>query len=242
MNDQQFTVLVIQPDDEGPPERFGPWLEEAGATLTVLRPFAGDSIPDTVAADALLVLGGDMGANDDTEHPWLSDVRALMRAAVDEEVPTLGVCLGAQILATATGGTVARGTAGMESGVVEVTARPSAADDELLRELAWPILQGSMHRDAIIELPPRSTWLAESADYPHQAFRIGSSAWGVQFHPELSPNLYIRWAAYVREDEHTTARIRAGIADFEKFDTDVERAARALAHSWARIVSSRIAG
>ena len=172
-----FTLLVVQPDAECPVERFGPWLEEAGARLKVLRPYAGDQVPDTVDADGLVVLGGDMGAHDDPGHPWLADLRTLMRSSVDREVPTLGICLGGQILASATGGTVARGAAGMESGVVEVTARTEATTDELMRNLPWPIRQGSMHRDAITDLPPGATWLAESQAYPHQAFRVGSSAW-----------------------------------------------------------------
>ncbi len=234
--DSQLTLLVVQPDDECPPERFGQWLEEAGTRLQVVRPFAGETVPGTVDADGLIVLGGDMGANDDDAHPWLADVRALMRRAADDEVPTLGICLGGQILASATGGTVARGAAGMESGVIEVTARPEAQDDELLGQLTWPILQGSMHRDAIVDLPPGATLLASSAEYPHQAFRVRRSAWGVQWHPELSPERYRPWAAYVREDEHTTARIRTGIAQFEELDDRVWPAAQNLAHGFAGVV------
>lgn len=234
--DARFTLLVVQPDDECPPERFGPWLEEAGARLELVRPFAGEAVPNQVDADGLLVLGGDMGANDDDNHPWLADVRALVRRAVEDDVPTLGICLGGQILASATGGTVARGAAGMESGVIEVTALSEAESDDLLGQLSWPILQGSMHRDAIIDLPPDAVLLASSEDYPHQAFRFGRSAWGVQFHPELSPERYRQWAAYVREDEHTTALIHTGIAQFDELDDRVRPAAHALANAFARVV------
>ncbi len=236
-----FSLLLVQPDAECPVERFGPWLEEAGARLHVVRPYAGDQVPDTVDADGLVVLGGDMGAHDDAGHPWLADVRTLMNSSVDRDVPTLGICLGGQILATARGGTVARGTAGMESGVIEVTARTEALADELMRDLPWPILQGSMHRDAITDLPPTAIWLAESRAYPHQAFRVGSSAWGVQFHPELSPELYRRWTAYVQEDQQTAERIHAGVAQFEELDDQVCEAARALARSFSGVVSKRIA-
>lgn len=235
----RFTLLVVQPDAECPLERFGPWLHQAGATLRVVRPFNGEAVPPALDTDGLVVLGGDMGATDDEEHPWLADVRRLMRSAVVGGVPTLGICLGGQILATATGGTVARGEAGMESGVIEVTPRPDAQWDDLMRTLPWPILQGSMHRDAIVDLPPGATWLASSADYKHQAFRLGANAWGLQFHPELTPELYRRWAAYVREDEHTTERVRAGIAQFDTLDRDVKSAARALAWSFAQIVRGR---
>ncbi len=236
---QRFALLVVQPDAKCPLGRFGPWLHNAGARHHVVRPYAGEPVPCTVDADGLVVLGGDMGANDDAEHPWLSDVRALLRQAVDDDIPTLGICLGGQILATATGGTVARGAAGMESGVIEVTRRQESGPDELLDDLAWPILQGSMHRDAVTDLPPGAAWLAQSAAYPHQSFRVGRSAWGVQFHPELSPERYREWAAYAREDEHTTERIEAGIAQFDEHDPQVREAAHALAASFAGVVRSR---
>jgi GMP synthase (glutamine-hydrolysing) len=237
--DAGFTLLVIQPDEECPVERFGPWLIAAGARLVTIRPWLHDAVPERVEADGLMVLGGDMGAQDDGEHPWLPAVRSLTATAVADGVPTLGICLGGQILAAATGGTVTRGTAGMESGVIEVRPRPAILQDPLMRNLPWPLLQGSMHRDAIIDLPPGATWLAESTAYPHQAFRLGKAAWGVQFHPELSPARYRRWAEYVREDEATSARIQAGVAQFDDLDDRVSDGARTLARAFASVCADR---
>jgi GMP synthase (glutamine-hydrolysing) len=231
------SVLVVQPDDECPADRFGLWLTEAGAELRFIRPFQGDRVPEVVEADGLLVLGGDMGAGDDADHPWLADVRTLMRNAVVAEVPTLGICLGGQLLAAATGGAVARGAAGMEAGVVEVTARAVVEHDELMAGLPWPLLQGSMHRDAITSLPRNAVWLAESSAYRHQAFRVGRRAWGVQFHPELSPARYRRWAEYIRADELTTQRIVEGIDQFESLDDEVRTGAQALAHRFGELVN-----
>lgn len=235
----RFTLLVIQPDDECPIERFGPWLSAAGGQLRHVRPYLGELVPDDVGADALLVLGGDMGANDDLEHPWLHDVRTLMARAAEAGTPTLGVCLGGQLLAMATGGTVKRGEAGMEAGVIEVRPRPEAYEDELMSALPWPMQQGSMHRDAITALPPSAVWLAESAVYQHQAFRIGRRAWGVQFHPELSPQRYRRWAEYVREDELTSRHISQGVAEFDLKDAQVISGAQALALAFASIIIER---
>lgn len=236
---RDFSVLVVQPDEEGPVERFGPWLTEQGAVLHTVRPYLGEHVPNRVNADALLVMGGDMGANDDAQHPWLADVRSLMASAVAEEVPTLGICLGAQILAAATGGTVDRGSAGMECGVVEIRPRPEACEDIVMRHLPWPLLQGCMHRDAITVLPPGATWLAESQDYRHQAFRLGGHAWGVQFHPEVSPTGYRRWVMSAREDESTTERLKAGIAQFDRLDDQVRSGAHGLAVAFASVVQRR---
>ncbi len=235
-----FSVLVVQPYDEGPVERFGPWLTEEGAVLHTVRPYLGEHVPNRVDADALMVMGGDMGANDDAHHPWLSDVKSLMASAVADGVPTLGICLGGQILATATGGIVTRGSAGIECGVIQIRPRPEAQEDALMRHLPWPLLQGCMHWDAITKLPPGATWLARSQTYRHQAFRLGRLAWGLQFHPEVSPRRYRRWAARsAHEDESTRARIQAGIAQFDKLDDQVLSGAKALALAFAAVIRRR---
>ena len=113
-------------------------------------------------------------------------------------------------------------------------------DDELMAGLPWPVLQGSMHRDAITELPPGAVWLAESAVYPYQAFRIGERAWGLQFHPEVSPTRYRRWAANIAEDAETMARVVAGVSQFETHDSVVRAGAFALAGRFGAMLNDAV--
>ena len=95
-------LLVLQLSETDPPERLGDWLRETGAAVDVAR--APDGVPETLdGVDALVCLGGEMGAPDEAQHPWLADVRRLLASAVTSQVPTLGVCLGAQLLAVAAG-------------------------------------------------------------------------------------------------------------------------------------------
>lgn len=191
-------VVVVQHEDACPVDRLGDWLQEAGATLDVRRPYAGDPLPAR-APGGLVVLGGHMGAYDDADAPWLPATRDLLAAGVADGTPALGICLGAQLLAVACGGRVEVGRAGIEAGVVDVSWLPAAADDPLFGGAGttdgappWP--GPSMHLDAVAELPPGAVWLGRTPPYPHQVFRVGQAAWGVQFHPEVSLPTYRGWA------------------------------------------------
>ena len=113
------TVLVVEHAADCPPALLGEWLAAEGCALDVRRPYAGDDLPDPAAYDALLVLGGPMGAEDDEQAPWLPVVRDRVREAVRDATPTLGVCLGHQLIAVALGGTVARNPAGQQLGLLE---------------------------------------------------------------------------------------------------------------------------
>lgn len=235
-NPSPSCVLVVQPDPTDPLERWGPWLQDAGVEVRLVRPFAGDQVPHCLEEDGLIVLGGEMGVHDSREHPWLSDIVVLLQDAVERELPTLGICLGGQLLAHALGGVVARGSAGVEAGLAEVELRPEGQDDALLGGLGrFPM--GSMHDDAVHELPEDSCWLAASARYPHQAFRIGASAWGVQFHPEISPSTYESWAEeYTSADLTDLDRVRSGVAEFAAQDAAVRRNSEVMARRFADVV------
>ncbi|HEY5881994.1 MAG TPA: type 1 glutamine amidotransferase, partial [Nakamurella sp.] len=104
-------ILVLEHDTTDQVQRLGDWLVEAGAELVIRRPYAGDEIPDA-GFDAVVCMGGQMSAGADEATPWLPATRRLLRRAIADGTPTLGVCLGAQLLAQAGGGTVERGADG----------------------------------------------------------------------------------------------------------------------------------
>jgi GMP synthase-like glutamine amidotransferase len=169
--------------------RFADWLPGIGVDVHPTHPYLGNRVPPSVEGDALMVLGGPMGAYDDEAAPWLPSVRELLASAVDDGVPTIGICLGAQLLAVAAGGTVERGVAGPEIGLGEVTV---TAADLLLDEGVMPVVQ--WHYDAVTRLPDTAQVLAMSDLYPIQAFRIGEVAWGLQFHVEATADMVRTWA------------------------------------------------
>ena len=233
----QLRALVIQPDAFCPLDRFGPWLREEGITLRVIQPYNGDILPESVQEDALVVLGGDMSSLDDHVYSWLSDIRRLITDAAGQQKPTLGICLGAQLMAQAFGGTVTRGDQGLEAGVVRVSLRPEAAEDPLMTGLPDPFLVGAMHGDIIAQLPDSAVWLGMTTQYPHQAFRVGDVSWGVQFHPELSPTGYRQWLSLVDgNDPLALERAVHGMKEFEKQDQTVAVHTENLARRFAELV------
>lgn len=195
-------VLVVQHEASTGPGWFGRWLDEEGLDLDVRHPYAGDALPDLGdasgdgAPDGLLVLGGAMAPGDDEDHPWLPATRAMLADAVAAGLPTFGICLGAELMALGCGGAVRRG-AGPELGVLGVDLDETAAVDPLFGVLPARVLVVQWHWEEIVELPPGAVRLASSPQYPHQAFRLGSAAWGVQGHPEVTGDIAAAWA---RED------------------------------------------
>lgn len=189
---QNLRVLVIENEPAAGPGKVGKWLMDEGIELEICRPYAGDAIPELIEADGLLILGGSVGPHDDLEAPWLPALRALLRRAVGEAVPTWGICLGAQLLATALGGTAERGPNGSEVGVQPLQI--DANSDPLFRDLPAIAYALQFHQEAVTRLPEGAVLLASNDAYENQAFRIGPCAWGVQFHPEVSTNEVSTWA------------------------------------------------
>lgn len=186
-------ALVVENDPTNDPRRLGDWLVEAGLVLDVVQPHAGDPLPQTLDGYlALVVLGGGQDTGD-PGAPWFPALEGLLRKAVRYEVATLGVCLGGQLLATAHAGTVERSAAGPEIGPRLVARRDAAERDPLWAQvpLAPDVVQ--WHQDEITELPVGATLLAASTRYPHQAFRLGAKAWGLQFHIECDTAMIADW-------------------------------------------------
>jgi GMP synthase-like glutamine amidotransferase len=194
------TGLVIENDPTDDARRLGDWLTAAGLDLQVVRAHAGEPIPDELDGfAALVVLGGEQDAFDDPASvpnvAWFPKLESLLRKAVRHRVPTLAICLGAQLLAQAHGGQVQRGAGGPEIGPKLVARRDAADRDPLFASV--PMLPDVLqwHRDEVAELPHGAVLLAASTDYPHQAFRVGDCAWGLQFHIECDPDMIGDWAA-----------------------------------------------
>ncbi len=236
------TILVVQHQDDGGLGRLRPHLA-AAARLDVVRPDRGESLPERLdgvdGVDGLVVLGGSMAAWEDDRAPWLPRTRALMAEAVHEGVPLFGICLGAQLLALATGGRVEPGAAGIEAGLSTIRPTPAAAGDPLMAALpgeGYPGPQG--HRDAITELPPGAVLIGTGDIYRHQAYRLGAAAWAVQYHPEVTADDFEDW---MREDADAVAAAGRDAADVVRevraADARLDDLARAHATAFLGVVA-----
>jgi GMP synthase (glutamine-hydrolysing) len=192
-------ALVVEHEAQCPPAHVGTWLTEAGAELTVCRPWAGDELPPAGSHDALVVLGGSMGAADDALHHWLGPLKQLIRETVAAEVPVLGICLGHQLVAAALGGTVEVNPRGQQVGLYDVGWLPEAATDPLVGALG-PVRGVQWNRDVVTALPDGAVALARTAAGELQVARFAPRAWGVQLHPEADLAVVTSWAAGDRDD------------------------------------------
>jgi len=168
-------LLVVQHEAGTGPGWWGGWLAEAGLELVTCHPYAGEDLPPVTAYDGVLVLGGAMGPSDDVACPWLPSTRTLLADAVAAAVPTFGICLGAELLVVACGGTVRRGAGGPELGVLEIEMAAAAAADALLSALPARPRVVQWHWEEMADLPPGAVELASSEAYRHRLpTRLGS--------------------------------------------------------------------
>ena len=193
-------LLVVQHEQDAPAAWLGEWWQALGLDLDVVRGDLGEPVPGQWGDhDGLVVLGGAMGACDDAVAPWLAPTRALIADAVSRGVPTLGVCLGHQLASVALGGSVGRNPSGRTVGLVPVRLTDAGSTDPLLAGLGG---QPAVHYndDVVLESPPGATVLATLPDGRVQALRFGPVAWGVQFHPETSPEVFGDWLRWDSPD------------------------------------------
>jgi GMP synthase-like glutamine amidotransferase len=174
-------ALVLQHDVDAPPGLLAEWAAARGWTLEVARLDAGADGADPAGFDRLVTLGSEHAADDDA-IAWQADERRLLAAAIEAEVPIVGICFGGQSLARALGGGVGR-AARPEIGWVEVgTAAP-----ELIPDGPW----FEWHLDEI--LPPADAEILARNPSGVQAFRSGAHV-GLQFHPEVDEAIVGTWA------------------------------------------------
>lgn len=214
-------VVILQHQEVVAPGYLEEVLAESGFQRRVVRVDRYDPLPTSNGYEALVVLGGEMSAYQEAEYRFLAAEKALLAGAVSQGTPVLGICLGAQLLADALGGRTVPGPRS-EIGYEPVELTVDGRQDPVLRHLGGPVL--SWHGDTF-ELPPGARLLARSETYP-QAYRL-RRALGIQFHPEVPPEMVEEWVALVGRD-----RIRESGGDPDTL----------VAEAWARAEEARATG
>ena len=169
-------------------------LEERGFRIRLVDACTADHA--TFAAldpELLVVLGGPIGAYDTAAHPFLIQEIALLRRRLQARAPTLGICLGAQLMAAALGAAVYPGRNGKEIGWAALRAGTDAAACPALAELLAPGVQVLHWHGDTFDLPAGADHLAATAQYPNQAFALGPKVLALQFHPEVQAGALERW-------------------------------------------------
>jgi GMP synthase-like glutamine amidotransferase len=188
---------------------------------------------DAEAYDALIFMGGPMSVNDDL--PYLRGEEGLIRDAIRRGIPVLGICLGSQLIAHALGVEVRR-CARKEIGWFDIELTPAARRDPLFAGLANREIVFHWHGETF-DLPEGAVLLASSERCRNQAFRLGESVYGLQFHPEVTPGMIADWCL---QDENCgdVRELDQPINPEENRDR-LEEIASGLFDQWCRIVRSR---
>jgi len=170
------------------------------------RSFERGTPPPVDAYDAVFVFGGSMHPDQDELFPWLSEEADWLRSLLERPQPTLGVCLGSELLAQAAGATVTR-LAVPEIGWSEVELTEAGRGDPVLSALPERFVALQWHSYAH-ELPDGAVALADNAA-SLQAFRLDETCWGVQFHPEVTEPQLGRWIGDESDPPPDRDRLRA---------------------------------
>ncbi|MFQ5508584.1 MAG: type 1 glutamine amidotransferase [Leptospirillia bacterium] len=186
-------ILVLQQVPHEGLGRLYALMRRAGATEEVVPCHLPDAdIPDTLSGyRALVVLGGPMSANDAGENPSIDRQLELIKKAVAQDFPTLGICLGAQLIAAALGARVFKGETS-EIGWFETHLSLESASDPVFAGLPNPLPVFQWHGEGF-DLPLGAVHLASSPAFPHQAFRMGNNVYALQFHVEMEESMVKEW-------------------------------------------------
>lgn len=166
----------------------GDWFRtvfaDTGVSVHVKR--SRDMSPvDLDQYSALVLTGSPSCANDN--DAWIEQLKQLVREAVCKSIPTLGVCFGSQLIASALGGEVRLNPKGWELGNSQIHLTPEGIKDPLFSTFPQSFEVIESHQDMITALPPGGVLLATNNHSPVQAFAVGETLRAVQFHPEMGP-------------------------------------------------------
>jgi GMP synthase-like glutamine amidotransferase len=237
------SCLVIQHVVPESAFAIGDALVAAGVGLDTRRTFAGGEIPvDVSSFDGVVVLGGPMSAVSDVGFASRRAEIDLLAAAIRLQIPTLGVCLGAQLLAAAAGAAVTAGGSGPEIGWAPVQLVAASRSDLLFAGLPEELTVLHWHGDTF-ELPAGAERLATNATYRNQAFRVGSHAWGLQFHIEVTAEAVERFLAAFDSEAQQAAGGSSAIRRASNSALNSLRGARELVlERFAALVVERVPG
>jgi GMP synthase-like glutamine amidotransferase len=193
-------ILIIKHIGIEGPGTFREFLKSQGEPFRILELGDGEPIPaDPGIFKAVVVLGGPMNVDEEDRYPFLKPENDFIRKVLKEGIPYLGVCLGAQLLAKAAGAKVVR-SPHKEIGWYQIQKCQLAESDRLFDGFCEEVPVFQWHGD-MFQVPSNGKLLAQAPGCPHQAFKAGTNAYGLQFHIEITDKSIKEWCdAYMAAD------------------------------------------
>lgn len=196
----QPTVLVLRHETCSSLGLLGRLLEQQGISIQYLNTAQGEVLAKPLSDYShIVILGGAISAYEEEQYPFLKYEFKLVEKAIAQQIPTLGICLGSQILAHVLGGTVYRGESGREAGWCVLERAEAALTDPIFKDFPQQFQVFESHQDTFT-IPPDCVHLVFSNTYPNQAFRYRDYVWAIQFHPEIDDNVLTDCADVIRQE------------------------------------------
>ena len=233
-------ILFIKHVDIEGPETLGKFLEDKGFEIKIVDFEKNQQLPKSFKdIEAVVSLGGPMNVYEEDIYPFLIEENEFLKQILEKETPVLGICLGSQLLAKACGARV-RKSPEKEVGFSMVRLTDSGLQDPLFRNLKDQIDVYQWHED-MFEIPQEGQLLASGLGCPHQAFRVGSSAYGIQFHVEITDKSIREWSEeyFKKDDSQRENKIQTMLKDYDKKEKVFQSTAQTLFENFAKIIAAR---
>lgn len=236
-------ILILKHAEIEGPETIGRFFADKGFEIQVLALYAGDRLPEQVDnLEAVISLGGPMNVYEEDKYPFLKEENVFLAQILALEIPFMGICLGGQLLAKACRARVGRSPQ-KEIGFSPVLLTAEGKKDPLFQGVKgqWDVFQ--WHED-MFEIPRAAALLASSPACPHQAFRCGKRAYGLQFHIEITDKSIQEWSdECVRRGDRTfAARKMTMLEDYQKKKEQFHRVADKIYENFLGIISEKTQG
>ncbi len=211
---------------------IGDLLRERGCKASTVELEKGDSLPASLSPfNAVVFMGGPMGVYDEERYPFLIEEDKLIKEAVSNGIPFLGVCLGAQLLAKACGARV-HSAACSEIGYFDISITPEGKGDPIFSGVPPSIKVFQWHNDTF-DIPAGGVLLATAEECRNQAFKIGKNAYGLQFHIESTPEMVSLWLNEDLSNPDPTIKERA-----EKIISEADKVYNAMLSYYKLIIEN----
>ena len=186
-----MSVLIIKHVDMEGPGLIEDYLKEEKIPYRILNLNTGVRFPKLDGFTHIVILGGPMNVYEEDRYPFLKNEDLFIKEAIQRGKSVLGICLGAQLIAKALGAKVFKAPL-KEIGWYDVSLTEDGSKDSLFSHLPKTLSVFQWHEDTF-EIPNAGKLIATSTSVPHQAFKYGENAYGLQFHLEVTEKMIREW-------------------------------------------------
>lgn len=231
-------IYFLQHIDIEGPGLLEDFFQEAGYTTHTVHLYAGDVLPQSREAQGVIILGGPMNVYEEEKHPFLLQEDTLIKKIIDKDIPTLGICLGSQLIAKAAGAQITQAPS-EEIGFSKIEFTPEGIADPLFEGIDSGLNVFQWHQDTF-SIPEDGILLAKS-DICDQAFRLKKHIYALQFHIEITPKMIEDWIKeYIHRDQWNTRRCAGMIQNAYETENSYHMDAQRIFLNFARVINKKI--